>query len=155
MFYWPAVENRYINGVYVNGQMVCVTFINGKKTTSFLIDRAEKTVKYVQNQNVPMDDTINAHSAIQIFKDHPKLSWVTELPCFSCIRPDQIPALEKAYPVEQFIKMGLPYAAEGCLYCGSFTTNREKYKRSQSIWDFQETSRIYRRKITQNGSSRP
>lgn len=127
MFYWPAVENRYINGVYVNGQMVCVTFINGKKTTSFLIDRAEKTVKYVQNQNVPMDDTINAHSAIQIFKDHPKLSWVTELPCFSCIRPDQIPALEKAYPVEQFIKMGLPYAAEGCLYCGSFTTNRENY----------------------------
>lgn len=117
----------YINGVYVNGQMVCVTFINGKKTTSFLIDRAEKTVKYVQNQNVPMDDTINAHSAIQIFKDHPKLSWVTELPCFSCIRPDQIPALEKAYPVEQFIKMGLPYAAEGCLYRGSFTTNRENY----------------------------
>lgn len=128
MFYWPATWSGYMNHVYVDGrQIVYATLINGKKTTSFLIDRNEKTVEYVQNQNVELASGIYIHGAIQIFKDHPKLSWITELPCFSYIRPDQIPALEKAYPVEQFVKMGLPYAAEGCLYGGSFTTNRTNY----------------------------
>lgn len=127
MFYWPATRGEYINDVYTDRQVVYVTLINGKKTTSFLIDRDYKSVKHVQNQDLEIGSAINVHDAIQIFKDHPKLSWVAELPCFSCIRPDQIPALEKAYPVEQFVKMGLPYAAEGCLYQGSFTTNRKHY----------------------------
>ena len=128
MFYWPATWSGYMNRVYVDSrQIVYATLINGKKTTSFLIDRNEKTVEYVQNQNVDLGSEINIRGAIQIFKDHPKLSWIAELPCFSRIRPDQIPALEKAYPVEQFVKMGLPYAAEGCLYGGSFTTNRTNY----------------------------
>ena len=127
MFYWPATRSGYINNVYVDRQIVFVTLINGKKTTSFYINRNNKAVEYVKNQDVYVGSAINMHGAIQIFKDHPKLSWVTELPCFSYIRPHQIPALEKAYPVEQFVKMGLPYAAEGCLYRGSFTTNREWY----------------------------
>ena len=127
MFYWPATWSGYLNNVYVDRQIVYATLINGKKTTSFLIDRDKKTVEHVQNQKLEISSAINVHDAIQIFKDHPKLSWVTELPCFSYIRPDQVPALEKAYPVEQFVKMGLPYAAEGCLYCGSFTTNRTSY----------------------------
>ena len=127
MFYWPATLSIYIRGEYTRKQVVYVTFINGKKATSFSIDRNEKTVEYVQNQHVELEPAINIRGAIQIFKDHPKISWVTELPCFSYIRPDQIPALEKAYPVEQFVKMGLPYAAEGCLYGGSFTTNRTNY----------------------------
>lgn len=127
MFYWPSTWSGYIKDVYVNKQIVYVTLINGKKTTSFMISRNDKTVEYVRNQDLTIGSEINVHGAIQIFKDHPKLSWVTELPCFSYIRPDQIPALEKAYPVEQFVKMGLSYAAEGCLYYGSFTTNRRWY----------------------------
>lgn len=127
MFYWSSRRSGYINDVYGDRQIVYVTFINGKKATSFSIDRNKKTVEYVQNKYLSIGYEINVHGAMQIFKDHPKLSWVTELPCFSRTRPDQIPALEKAYPVEQFVKMGLPYAAEGCLYCGSFTTNRENY----------------------------
>lgn len=127
MFYWPARWTGYINNAYTEKQIVYVTLINGKKTTSFSIDRNNRTVEYVQNQDLAIGCEINVHDAIQIFEDHPKLSWVVELPCFSYIRPDQIPALEKAYPVEQFVKMGLPYAAEGCLYCGSFTTNRGNY----------------------------
>ena len=47
MFYWPATWNGYINNVCVNRQIVYMTFINGKKTTSFLIDRNDKTVEHV------------------------------------------------------------------------------------------------------------
>ena len=127
MFYWSEMVHGYVTGNYVEESVVYVTFINGKKTTSFSIKRNKKTVEYVQNQDVSVSSEINMRGAFQIFKDHPKLSWVAELPCFSYIRPHQIPALEKAYPVEQFVKMGLPYAAEGCLYSGSFTTNRDSY----------------------------
>ena len=127
MLYWPEMVHRYNAGNCVEEQVVYVTLINGKKTTSFSINRNKKTVEYVQNQDTFVGSEINVRGALQIFKDHPKLSWVAELPCFSHIRPDQIPALEKAYPVEQFVKMGLPYAAEGCLYSGSFTANRVNY----------------------------
>ena len=136
MFYW-----NYTNRVYGYGcdwqhpemeHVYYVTMINGKKTTSFCIKKDKKSgsmkCEHVQNKDVIIDaNTVDMCHAMQIFKDHPKLSWVTGFrSCHIHIYPHQIPDLDKAYPVEQFVKMGLPYLALGCLYNGSFIRNRSQ-----------------------------